>query len=130
MRVVADVNSFLAVALSEPARDRLIQLTGGTDLVSPRAVRYEIGNALSRMARKGRLDRSGMQSVWQITLAIPVELVDVDFEAALTIVAEHGIYAYDAYYLECAASLKCPLLTLDRTMKRVARTMGLPLLEL
>jgi len=71
-----------------------------------------------------------MQSVWQITLAIPVELVDVDFEAALTIVAEHGIYAYDAYYLECAASLKCPLLTLDRTMKRVARTMGLPLLEL
>ena len=40
-----------------------------------------------------------------------------------------NIYAYDAYFLECANSLRSPLLTLDRGMKRIAEEMGIALLE-
>jgi predicted nucleic acid-binding protein len=39
------------------------------------------------------------------------------------------MYAYDAYFLECASGLRLPLLTLDRGMKSVARELGIEVLE-
>ncbi len=33
---------------------------------------------------------------------------------------EFNIYAYDAYFIQTAKSLSCPLLTLDKKMKHVA----------
>ncbi|MCD4764328.1 MAG: toxin-antitoxin system, toxin component, PIN family protein [Desulfobacterales bacterium] len=39
------------------------------------------------------------------------------------------MYAYDAYFLECADNLRSPLLTLDRGMKRIAKEMGIAILE-
>lgn len=30
------------------------------------------------------------------------------------------LYAYDAYFLQCAINQSCPLLTLDKGMKKVA----------
>ena len=39
------------------------------------------------------------------------------------------IYAYDAYFLECALSLRLPLLTLDRGMKQIARELSIHLVE-
>jgi predicted nucleic acid-binding protein len=40
-----------------------------------------------------------------------------------------GMYAYDAYFLECALSLRLPLLTLDKAMKSVARELVIEVLE-
>jgi len=42
----------------------------------------------------------------------------------------HGIYAYDAYYLECAVSHRAPLFTLDKGMRRVAQSLSLTVMEL
>jgi len=33
--------------------------------------------------------------------------------------------AYDAYFLECAGSLKSPLITLGRELKSIAQEMGI-----
>ena len=35
MNIVADTNIFLAVALDEPEKDRIIQLTSATDPIAP-----------------------------------------------------------------------------------------------
>jgi predicted nucleic acid-binding protein len=59
-----------------------------------------------------------------------VKLTPIDFRAALAIAAEHRIYAYDTYFLECAIKLRAPLLTLDRSMARTARSLAIPLMEL
>ena len=40
-----------------------------------------------------------------------------------------GMYAYDAYFLDCAARRAAPLLTLDRGLKRAAKAAGITLLE-
>ncbi len=50
-------------------------------------------------------------------------------KSALKIATEFNIYAYDAYFLECADSLQSPLITLGHGMKRVAKKMGIAILE-
>jgi hypothetical protein len=39
------------------------------------------------------------------------------------------IYAYDAYFLQCALETKAPLLTLDGGMKRVAKLLDITVVE-
>jgi len=40
-----------------------------------------------------------------------------------------NLYAYDAYFLECAEDLRSPLLTLDVGMQKVAWEIGITILE-
>ena len=129
MRVVADTNTFLAVALDEPEKRQIIALTVGHDLLAPEVLPFEIGNALTAMMKKRTLDAGEMVSAWNAAQAIPVELRQVDMRGALRLAGRFKIYAYDAYFLECALSSRCPLLTLDQRLKVVARDAGVEILE-
>jgi predicted nucleic acid-binding protein len=129
MKMIADTNTFIAVALNEPEKDKIIQLTKGCNLAAPDVLPFEIGNALTAMMKKGSLHSDEIQTSWKIIQHIPVELRRVDFKSALNIAVTFNIYAYDAYFLECADSLKCPLITLDQGMMAIARKMGILVLE-
>jgi predicted nucleic acid-binding protein len=129
MRILADTNAFLAVALDEPEKSWLLQATKAVELAAPAVLPYEVGNALSALVKRKRLGADEAAEAWQVIQSIPVELVEVDISASLLVAAEHGIYAYDAYFLQCAMRLKCPLLTLDRAMASVARAMRIKLVE-
>ena len=129
MKIIADTNTFLAVALNEPEKDWLIEATDGYDLVAPAVLPYEIGNALSSLARREILSERQLAVAWDAAAAIPVELASVDTRAALLLAGHFRIYAYDAYFLQCSVETKCPLLTLDRDMKRVAKHLDITLVE-
>ena len=62
-------------------------------------------------------------------MEIPVELRTVAIGNALEIACVNNIYAYDAYFLECALGLRAPLLTLDKKMREVAQRLGIKILE-
>ncbi len=125
MKIVADTNTFLAVTLYEPERDEIIRLTSGHELVAPDILPFEIGNALSAMLKRHRLDSDNILSVWDAAQKIPVDLRSVDIREALKIASQFNIYAYDAYFLVCAISLHSPLITLDRHMIEVAQVLGI-----
>jgi len=110
--------------------DDWIEHTLGIELISPEILPYEIGNALSAMAKRKRLNNDQISQSFQYFKNIPVRLVDVNIEKALEISYEYNIYAYDAYYLETARRLKLQLLTLDQKMKSVANEMNITLLEI
>jgi len=129
MKIVADTNTFLAVALNEPEKRQIVQLTAGHDLVAPVVLPFEIGNALTAMLKRGALSPDEIPAAWDAVQAIPVELRGLDMSAALALAVRFGIYAYDAYFLECALSLRSPLLTLDRGLKHIARELSIPVLE-
>jgi len=129
MKIIADTNTFLAVALNEPEKDWLIEATDGHDLVAPAVLPYEIGNALSSLARRQVLAKRQLAAAWDAAAAVPVELATVDVRAALLLAEHFRIYAYDAYFLQCSLETKCPLLTLDRGRKRVAKQLEITLLE-
>lgn len=129
MEVVVDASALLAVVLDEPERTPIIEATEeATVLIAPSALPYEIGNALIAMARRGRIENERVPEVWKATQKVPVQLVSVGVESAIELALANGIYAYDAYYLQCALSRQHPLLTLDRTMREVAETLGIRVL--
>ena len=129
MNIVADTNIFLAIALNEPEKDRIIELTSETSTIAPEILSYEIGNALSAMIKRKRISYEEALSAFEITNLLPVRLVSIDIQKALKIAFEFNIYAYDAYFLQCAKSFACPLITLDKRMKQVAIDMNINLLE-
>lgn len=129
MKIVADTNTFIAVALNEPEKGKIIQLTEGHDLIAPDVLPFEIGNALTAMMKKNLLKKEEVESAWEIVQQIPVDLRQTDIKSALSIAIKFNLYAYDAYFLKCAENLRCPLLTLDLGMQRVAREMGITILE-
>jgi predicted nucleic acid-binding protein len=129
MKIIADTNTFLAVALYEPEREKIIRLTLGHDLVAPDILPFEIGNALSAMLKRKRIQPEELLPVWDVTQQIPVDLRSVNIREALKTASKFNIYAYDAYFIECASSLHCPLITLDQRMIEVARSMGVKIME-
>lgn len=130
MDIIADTNIFLSVALNEPEKARIIQLTTDTSISAPEILPYEVGNALSAMIKRKRLTTAEALKAYMAVQVIPVRLVSVDIQTSLKIAAEHGIYSYDAYFLQCARVYSLPLLTLDKRMKQVAEQLGLQVLEL
>ncbi len=129
MKIIADTNTFIAVALNEPEKDKIIRLTEGHDLIAPDVLPFEIGNALTAMMKKNALKKDEVKSAWEIVQHILVDLRHTNIKSALGIAIKYNLYAYDAYFLECAENLRSPLLTLDLGMQKVAREMGITILE-
>jgi len=129
MKITADTNTFLAVALNEPERSQIVRLTVGHHLIAPEVLPFEVGNARTALMKRGRLRPTQVAAAWDSVQAIAVQLHAIDVRSALGIAARFGTYAYDAYFLECALSLRLPLLTLDRGMQHVARQLNIPVLE-
>jgi predicted nucleic acid-binding protein len=129
MRIIADTNIFIAVALNEPEKGKIIRLTEGHDLIAPDVLPFEIGDALTAMMKINALKKEEVASAWEIVQQIPVDLKPINIKSALSIAIQFNLYAYDAYFLECAKYLRSPLLTLDLGMQRVAREIGITILE-
>jgi predicted nucleic acid-binding protein len=55
--------------------------------------------------------------------------MSIDIFQALKLAIDFNIYAYDAYFLQCAINQSCPLLTLDKGMKKVAKELNIKILE-
>ena len=129
MNIVADTNIFLAVALNEPEKELIIQLTSDMVIIAPEILPYEIGNALTAMVKRKQITQNEAVSVLGIANLIPVRLASVDIPQALKLALDFNIYAYDAYFLHCAKASSCPILTLDNRMKQVAMTLNIEILE-
>jgi predicted nucleic acid-binding protein len=129
VKIIADTNILLAVALDEPERQRIIDLTVGAEVFAPEILPYEIGNALSALVKRRRLTGDQAMASLAATRRIPVRLVSVDVAQALQLAMDCGIYAYDAYVLHCARALSYPLLTLDARMQQVAAELKITILD-
>lgn len=129
MDIVIDTSALLAVIVGEPERDRIVALASGHTIIGPESIPWEMGNAFSAMLRQHRLTLAEALEGFRSFQAIPLRYAKVDMVRALALAHQTRMYAYDAYFLECAIRHSAPLLTLDHGLGRAARTMGIPLLE-
>lgn len=128
MEITVDTSVLLAVCTNEPSKARLIELTAGSSLIAPASIHWEVGNALSAMLKRGRIDLQQAQSCLAVYRGIPVKLVDVDLTQAVALAARYRMYAYDAYLLVCALQSRSPLLSLDAALNTAATQLGLSIL--
>jgi predicted nucleic acid-binding protein len=129
MQIVTDTSVLLAVILGEPERDRLVVATAGHELVGPASIPWEMGNAFSAMLKRRRISLATALAGADTMGRIPVRLLHVNVRAALIVAADHGLYAYDAYFVECALMLGAPLITLDRRLQEAAQRAGAQIVE-
>ncbi len=129
MKFVVDASVIIAVIANEPEKEQLIEITKGADLLAPSSIHWEIGNAFSAMINRRRVSLEQALDAIEIYRQIPIRFTEVELEDTLAIVAEHGIYAYDAYLLRCAMKYQTALITLDRKLAQVAQEMKIEVVE-
>ena len=60
---------------------------------------------------------------------IPIRFLDISLDRALELASSLELYAYDAYFIECARKYKAPLLTLDTGLLEAAKRSGIQPIE-
>lgn len=129
MELTVDTSVIMAVILNEPTKPRLLEVTRGAELVSAPSLPWEVGNALSALFRRRRLDIEQASLALASFREIPVRLPTLEIESSVALAEKHGVYAYDAYVIECARRYQTALLSLDTGQIRVARSEGIDILE-
>ena len=129
MDVVIDTSALIAVIVGGPERNKIVEVTTGNTLIGPGSIPWEIGNAFSAMFKQKRLTLDEAQKGLAIFNSIPLRYSKPDFVNALKISKQANMYAYDAYFLDCAIRHRAPLLTLDRKLKEAAQNLKLETME-
>ncbi len=129
MDIAVDTSVIIAVIANEPLKGQLIALTQSADLIAPASVHWEIGNAFSAMLKRNRITLHLALQAMDIYRRIPLRFVEVELSEVLKTAAELGIYAYDAYLIQCALKYNAPLLTLDQSLAQRAREKGAQIIE-
>ncbi|MDR1445756.1 MAG: type II toxin-antitoxin system VapC family toxin, partial [Treponema sp.] len=123
MEIMVDAGTIICIILNEPEKQRIITLTESAELAVPEMIPFEIGNALSRMYKRNRLNEEQIIRAYALYETLPLRIVKVNMTKALKLSCKYNIYAYDAYYLETSYRLNLPLLTLDGQMKNNGKDM-------
>ena len=130
MEITVDASIILAVVLNEPTKARIVERTRGAELLSPPTLYWEVGNALTALFKRRRIDLAEARVALKSLDDIAIRFADVDLDASLCLAYDHSIYAYDAYVLECARRFRTPLLSLDGPQREVARELGIEVLDI
>ncbi|MBT4286905.1 MAG: type II toxin-antitoxin system VapC family toxin [Deltaproteobacteria bacterium] len=83
---------------------------------------WEIGNAFSAMFKQIRLSLDEAKNGLTIFKSIPLRFIETNFFNTISLAIQTNMYAYDAYFLDCAIRFTIPLLTLDRRLKKATIT--------
>ena len=129
MDMVVDTSVIIAVIANEPEKEALVELTTGADLIAPRSVHWQIGNAFSAMLRRERIKVEQAIQAVKLYQQIPIRFVDVELEETLKIANALGIYAYDAYLIRCALKYRAPLISLDGDLVHAAKERKVKVIE-
>jgi predicted nucleic acid-binding protein len=119
--ITIDASAIIAVITNEPSRNKIVAATIDSDLIAPDSIHWEIGNAFSSLLKKHLVSLEQALHALRIYETIPIRYVNVELEPALKLADALGIYAYDAYVIECALKYRTSLLTLDNRLAGNAR---------
>jgi len=129
VNITIDTSALIAVIGNEASKQKIIEITKGCSLCAPMSVHWEIGNAFSAMFKRQSSTIEQAQKAVGAYREIPIKFMDVPLEQSLEISYAQGMYAYDAYLIQCAQLTSTPLLTLDHGLKKAAKKIGIQLLE-
>ncbi len=129
MSLVVDTSVIIAVLTNEKNKDKLIRATKGVELLAPSSLHWEVGNAFSAMIKRNRITLELARQALEYYSLIPLRFQDIDIFSALEIANNYSIYAYDAYFLECSIKNNSTLITLDESLKNIAKEMKIKVIE-
>jgi predicted nucleic acid-binding protein len=122
--LVVDASAYLFVALSDAPGARAVEeRMADTTCHAPHLLEAEVGSALRRHVRAGRIDPDLAREGLLRAGAVVEQRHPHDFLVLMAWGLRAHVSFYDALYVALAATLDAPLLTADR---RLGRAHGLP----
>ena len=129
MKIVIDTSVIIAVITNEKHKQSLINKTKGAHLIAPSSLQFEIGNAISAMFKRNRINLDQACLAIDAFNKIPIQLYNINLTKSIEIAHNLNIYAYDAYFIECAQTNNSPLLSLDHGLIEIAAKFGIKSIE-
>ena len=130
MSLIIDTSVVISVITEEKHKPRLVNLTWGQELISPVSLHWEIGNAITAMFKRKRITISQAKKAIEAYNSIPLKLIEPDLVSSIQIAEKLNIYAYDAYFLDCAKNLNLPILSLDQGLLNAAKEINIKIIEI
>ncbi len=129
MKIVVDTSVIIAVITNEIHKAQLMDVSRNAQIIAPHSLHWEVGNAFSAMLKRGRITLDQVKIALNEYKKIPIKFHDPDLNLVLELCLDFNLYAYDAYFLQCAKDLRAPLLTLDKQMSENAVKIDIDIIE-
>jgi len=117
--IVVDCSLLAAILFNEPSQGEALKLLSGKSLHAPNLIDHEIISVAVKKseAKAGDVVRRGLDGFRKLRLTRH----SIDHQAQFDLALSQKLSAYDAAYLQLAASLNAPLATYDRILASAAR---------
>ena len=133
---VLDCSATMAWCFADEATrktDKLLDsLTGDQRAYAPSIWPLEMTNVLLVSERRNRITIEDaarfMTLLWNLPLTVDQEMTPPIIQSILKFGSTHQISSYDAAYLELALRRGLAIATLDKRLKKVAKSLGVPCL--
>lgn len=130
MLLTVDTSVIVAIITNEKSKKQLIKVSAGYELIAPELLHWEIGNAFSAMLKRKRINLEQAKSAIKIYNNIAIRFVNIELDSTLNYCSKHDMYAYDAYFIECAKKFKSAFVSLDKNLLHVANENKIKILEI
>jgi predicted nucleic acid-binding protein len=121
---VVDASAMAALLFDEPSGRAVARILEGGHLAAPAILPCELASVTLKKIALRPEQEPGLRAAARLFERMGVDLVAVPIEAIVRIARRTGLSAYDAAYVWLAAELEAVLVTLDRSLKKGARRMG------
>jgi predicted nucleic acid-binding protein len=123
---VVDASAVAALLFDEPSGRRIARLLEeeGGRLTAPALLPCELASVTLKKIALRPEQEQGLRAAARLFERMEVALVSIPVEALVRTARRTGISAYDAAYLWLASELDADLVTLDRSLKKAARLLG------
>ena len=113
---VIDASAFAAILFSEPEAREVAERLGGSALVAPALLPFEVASVCLKKIRRHPEMRQQLLDAYARRGRIGVEEVEVTLDDVVTLAEQTKLTCYDAAYLWLATRLKADLVTLDKRL--------------
>ena len=113
---VIDASAFAAILFGEPEAREVAERLGGSRLVAPALLPFEVASVCLKKIRRHPEIRQQMLDAYALRESVGVEEVEVTLDEVVTLAEQTSLTCYDAAYLWLATRLKADLVTLDERL--------------
>ncbi|MCB9768400.1 MAG: type II toxin-antitoxin system VapC family toxin [Candidatus Omnitrophica bacterium] len=109
--------------------DKVLESLENCEAVVPSIWPLEVGNVLLVAERRNRIDEASSTHFLEILNALPIQVEpdppDRIFTRILSLARMYEMSTYDASYLDLAMRVDIEIATLDESLRRVAKQVGM-----
>ncbi len=124
--VVVDASALAALLFGEPDAKAVAAQLADRQLTAPTLLRYELASVYLKKVRRYDSERSALTEMLRAYPQLGIEEVQPDADGTALLAEQTRLTAYDAAYLWIGRLLGAPIVTLDESLSKAARELGLP----